>query len=235
MKIAISQSNYIPWKGYFDSIAFVDLFILYDDVQYTRRDWRNRNRIKTSQGLKWLTIPVEVKSKYYQKINETKVSNAQWAEKHWKTILTCYRRAAGFDFFAERLEKLYQSIDSPVLSEINQYFLQTICKWLEIKTVIRSSQEFTLIQGKTERLVNLCQQVGATDYYSGSAAKAYMDETLFAEAGIKVHYWDYSGYAEYPQLHGKFEHEVSILDLLLNTGENYHQYLKFSNYDKDFA
>ncbi len=235
MKVAITQSNYIPWKGFFDSIAFVDTFILYDDMQYTRRDWRNRNRIKTPQGLKWLTIPVDVKGKYHQKINETRVSNPLWAEEHWKTILHHYRKAPGFDVFGEQLKALYQSIDSPLLSEINECFLQTVCNWLGIKTKFRRSDEFKLVEGKTERLVNLCQQVGATDYYSGSAAQAYMDEALFSEAGINVHYWDYSGYAEYPQLHGDFEHGVSILDLLLNTGKNWGNYLKFSHGEQNFS
>lgn len=229
MKVAITQSNYIPWKGFFDSIAFVDMFILYDDMQYTRRDWRNRNRIKTPQGLKWLTIPVEVKGKYHQKINETRVSNSLWAEDHWKTILHHYRKAPGFDIFGEQLQNLYQSVDSPFLSEINEYFLQTICNWLGIKTNLLRSSNFNLVEGKTERLVSLCKQVGATDYYSGLAAKSYMEEDLFLKSGIKVHYWNYSGYAEYPQLHGDFEHGVSIIDLLLNTGKNWNKYLKFCN------
>src|SRR5438046_4323553 len=92
-KAAIVQSNYIPWKGYFDLIRRVDEFILYDDVQYTRRDWRNRNLIKTPQGLRWLTIPVEVKGKYYQSIRDTKIADPVWAASHWQTIVHNYGRA----------------------------------------------------------------------------------------------------------------------------------------------
>jgi hypothetical protein len=231
MKIAITQSNYIPWKGYFDSIAYVDLIILYDDAQYTRRDWRNRNYIKTPSGLKWLTIPVEVKGKYHQKINETLISDPNWTEIHWKTLLQNYSRSPEFKVFADRLKNLYETSQSPFLSEINFTFITTICQWMDINTSIRHSSEFRLVNGKSERLVDLCQQVGATDYFSGPAAKAYIDVNLFDEAGIKIHYWDYSGYPEYPQMHGSFEHNVSILDLFLNTGSQYKQYLKFCNHE----
>src|SRR6476661_5616886 len=102
--IAIVQSNYIPWKGYFDMIRSVDEFILYDDVQYTRRDWRNRNRIKSSHGAQWLTIPVEVKGKYLQKIKETRVSDRLWARNHWRTLCCCYGKAPCFREFKEPLE-----------------------------------------------------------------------------------------------------------------------------------
>lgn len=226
MRVAISQSNFIPWKGYFDSIAAVDLFILYDDVQYTRRDWRNRSRIKTAQGLKWLTIPVQVKGKRHQKINETRVSDTKWAETHWRTITHHYGKAPGFAEWADRLDSLYAEATSPMLSEINAMFLRRICGWLNVRTPLRGSHEFTLVEGKTERLVDLCQQVGATAYYSGPAARDYIDERLFADAGIEIHYWDYGGYPKYPQLHGEFEHGVSIVDLLLCTGEDWAAYMK---------
>jgi len=106
-KIAISQSNYIPWKGYFDMIAAVDEFILYDDMQYTRRDWRNRNQIKTPQGVHWLTVPVLVKGKYYQKIKDTQIDGADWALVHWKSLIQNYRATPHFNDIAAWLEPLY--------------------------------------------------------------------------------------------------------------------------------
>jgi hypothetical protein len=217
-KLIITQSNYIPWKGYFDAINLVDEFIIYDDMQYTRRDWRNRNKIKTPQGSIWLTIPVEVKGKYFQKINETKISDKSWISDHWKSIQHNYSKALFFKELSPFVEELYAKCTFEYLSEVNYHFLKNICDLLGIKTQFKSSSEFVMGEGKTERLVDLCKKVGATDYFSGSAAKFYMDEGLFEKENIKVHYFDYSGYQEYPQLHGEFTHELSILDLLLNVG-----------------
>ncbi|HOK75945.1 MAG TPA: WbqC family protein, partial [Bacteroidales bacterium] len=131
MKIAIQQSDYIPWKGYFDIIRAVDEFIIYDDVQYTRRDWRNRNRIKTPQGLLWLTIPVKVKGRYYQLINETEVADGRWAAKHWKTICLNYSGAKYFEEYEHLFRKAYrEAAEMKMLTDINLYFLKLINKIL---------------------------------------------------------------------------------------------------------
>lgn len=225
-KIIITQSNYIPWKGYFDSINIADEFILYDDMQFTRRDWRNRNQIKTRDGIKWLSIPVEVKGKYYQKINETKISEPDWAEKHWNTILHNYSKAKYFNEYKKLFEELYLNNKEEYLSKVNYNFLKTVCEILGIKTKMIWSEEFNLLEEKTERLVDICKKRGATDYYSGPAAKAYMNEELFEKENIKVHYFDYSGYPEYNQLHGEFTHEVSIIDLIFNEGPNSTKFMK---------
>ncbi|HRO41236.1 MAG TPA: WbqC family protein [Flavipsychrobacter sp.] len=225
IKTIITQSNYIPWKGYFDSIAHVDVFVVYDDMQYTKRDWRNRNVIKTPQGLKWLTIPVEVSGKYFQKIKDTRIADQKWQNSHWDTIKQNYKQAACFKEMAEWIEPLYRNCKFEYLTEVNLYFIQAINAFLGIQTAIRYSSEFELAEEKTQRLVNICKDLNATDYYSGAAAKAYMNESLFEKENIKVHYWDYSGYKEYPQLNPPFEHGVSILDLIFNTGNNAKQYL----------
>lgn len=227
-KVLITQSNYIPWKGYFDAIAQVDEFIVFDEMQYTKRDWRNRNKIKTPQGLKWLSIPVQVKGKYFQKINETEVSDPEWGRDHWNIIEANYKQAPHFALVSDLVKDLYFSPDSTNLSAINLAFIQRISEFLGIETSISYSRNFELVEGKTERLVSLCQQVDATAYYTGPAAKDYMDEALFATAGIAIHYLDYSGYKTYPQLHGDFEHGVSILDLLFNCGEDAKSFMKFS-------
>jgi WbqC-like protein family len=225
-KIIITQSNYIPWKGYFDSIQMVDEVILYDDMQYTKRDWRNRNQIKTPQGLLWLSVPVEVKGKYFQSIKETKISEANWNEKHWKTIHANYAKAPHYKEYKDIVESLYMDCKEENLSMINYRFLEGINSILGIDTPMRFSSDFTLAEGKTERLVDLCKQVGATDYYSGPAAKDYMDESLFEQENIKVHYLDYSSYPEYPQLYPPFSHAVTILDLLFNTGKEAASFMK---------
>jgi WbqC-like protein family len=133
-KVAIVQSNYIPWKGYFDLIHSVDEFILFDDVQYTKRDWRNRNKIKTPKGTEWMTIPVNVKGKYYQKINETQVSHYQWAEEHWKALLHNYGKAKYFPDLKYDIYQLYEKASQlSLLSEINYLFIDFICQFLGIK------------------------------------------------------------------------------------------------------
>jgi len=227
-KVAILQSNYIPWKGYFDLIAAVDEFILYDDMQYTRRDWRNRNQIKTPQGLQWLTVPVQVKGKYYQTILETMITDSDWAEKHWKILQLNYGRTRHFDEIAGWLEPLYIDNNYAQLSQLNRSFIAAICGFLDIPTRISFSSEYELVEGKTERLVNLCAQAGGDYYVSGPSAKDYIDESVFEKENIELSWFDYSGYPEYPQLWGDFEHKVTILDLLFNCGLNSPEFMKFA-------
>lgn len=225
-KIAIVQSNYIPWKGYFDLINMVDEFILFDDAQYTRRDWRNRNIIKTPSGLKWLTIPVEVKGKYLQKINETKIADSAWAKKHWAIIVHNYTKAKYFREYRELFESLYLGRTENYLSHINYRFIREICGLLNITTRISWSMDYPIVEGKNERLIALCEAVGANHYVSGPSAKVYIDESLLGAAGIRVSYMDYSGYPVYEQLYGKFEHAVTILDLIFNEGRAAPQFMK---------
>ena len=226
-KVAILQSNYIPWKGYFDIIASVDEFILYDDMQYTRRDWRNRNRIMTPVGPQWLTIPVLVKGKYYQKICETKVVDHHWADAHWKALYMNYARAKCFRDFEDRIRGVYEACrGEEYLSKINARFLRELCDILNIKTTIPRSSDYHLAGGKTERLVGLVQEAGGDCYLSGPAAKDYIDVKCFQQAGIELEWMDYSGYPEYTQLSATFEHGVTILDLIFNEGFDAPQFLK---------
>jgi len=225
-KVAIIQSNYVPWKGYFDIIAAVDEFILYDDMQYTRRDWRNRNQIKTPQGLQWITIPVQVSGRYHQKIRETRIDGLSWAAAHWKALVQNYRRAAWFDETAQWLEPLYTQAQHTHLSELNRSFIAAVCERLGITTTISNSWDYALPEGRTERLAALCVQAGATEYVSGPSARDYIDARVFADLGIKLSWADYSGYPPYPQLWGAFTHSVSILDLLFNCGAASAQQMK---------
>lgn len=217
-KVAILQSNYIPWKGYFDLIAAVDEFILYDDMQYTRRDWRNRNQIKTPQGVQWLTVPVRSKRRFSQKIRETEINGADWAGKHWEALLRNYARAPHFDAIADWLKPLYLDSSYDMLSVMNRCFIEAVCDYLGIDTAISNAWDYDLADGRTERLVGLCAQAGAGVYISGPAARDYVEADQFAAKGIELQWFDYDGYAEYPQLWGEFEHQVTILDLLFNCG-----------------
>ena len=225
-KILITQSNYIPWKGYFNSISNTNIFVVYDEMQYTKRDWRNRNLIKTPNGLKWLTIPVEVKGKYFQKINETKVSNKKWNKSHLGLFKQNYSNAKCYKETIGWIEELYMNCNFEYLSEINLYFIQEINKYLNINTEIRFSKDFDLHEERNQRLINVCKDLNATDYYSGPAAKSYMDIDLFKENNIGIHYFNHSTYPQYSQLYGDFEHGVSIFDLILNEGVNSENFLK---------
>jgi len=227
-RIAVVQSSYIPWKGYFDLINKVDEFILYDDLQYTRRDWRNRNRIKTPGGASWLTIPVKVKGRYHQKIRDVVVSDPRWSESHWKGISLNYSRAPYFEAMGPLLHDLYRECrDEKHLSAINYKFLEGICHILGFETRISWSMDYDLVEGRNERLVDLCRQAGASEYLSGPSAKTYLDEALFTTQGVRVCWMDYRGYREYRQLFcPPFIHEVSIIDLIMNEGpEGAKQYM----------
>jgi len=223
--VAIVQSFYIPWKGYFDWINTADELILYDDMQYARRFWNNRNKIKTSRGIIWLTIPVQVRGKFQQTIKETQISDPRWKFRHWETIKRSYARAAHFKRYQDAFASLYLDCDEMLLSRINYRFITAICEFLGIATRISWSMDFTLAEGRTARLVDLCRQTGANTYVTGPTAKGYLQEELFREVGIAVKYMDYSAYPVYPQRYPPFIHEVSILDLLFNVGPEATKYM----------
>ena len=225
-RIAVLQSNYIPWKGYFDIINTVDEFILYDEVQFTKRDWRNRNKIVTKNGLEWLTIPVRTKGKYTQKISEVEISDSGWAAKHWKKISENYKAASCFSEYRDVFEGYYCTTREVYLSEINHQLIKIINDLLGINTIIKSSREFILEGDKTEKIINICRATNSQIYVTGPAAKAYFDERLAKRSGIDVEYMDYSQYPEYAQLGADFHNNVSVIDLIFNVGSKASAYLK---------
>lgn len=226
MKVGIIQSNYIPWRGYFDFIDDVDLFIYLDDVQYTARDWRNRNKIKTPNGLIWLSIPVFF-SRNDNDISVEKVRidyTQKWVDKHINSIKHAYSRSPFFKQYAEDffdiLNRRYETI-SVLNVEINNWIMNK----LDIKTKIKMSSEFQPVGAKTDRLIDILKKAGATSYLSGPSAKNYLDVGKFKEGGIGLEYKVYE-YEEYSQLYGSFEPQVSVLDLLFNCGKDSMKYLK---------
>ena len=223
MKAAVIQSNYIPWRGYFDIMHDADVFVFYDDVQYTVNDWRNRNKVKTANGVVWLTIPVGDQNN--RRICDVELRDQSWARKHWMTIEQSYSRAPGFSRYADFFRSIY-SQPWTSLSVLNQTTIRAIAAdLLGIRTRIVDSRDFEL-QGKgSDRLLMLLQRLGATDYVSGPAAKSYLDAELYARHGVRVHWKDYNHYPEYPQLHGAYTPNLSIVDLLMNCGERAAHYL----------
>lgn len=222
--VAIIQSSYIPWKGYFDIINDADIFIFLDDVQYTKSDWRNRNKIKNSQGVQWLTIPVG--SHIDKLIKEVKLPQNKWKENHYKSIYHNYSKSPFFSKYEDYLYHIYFEKEFKYLSEFNQYVIKLISKEiLNIKVEFIDSSIFKVEGRKDDRLIELIKQVNGTEYISGPSAKNYIQEEKFLNSGIKLLYKDYSGYPEYPQLYPPFTHQVSVLDLIFNTGSNAPYYI----------
>ena len=217
-KVAVLQSNYIPWKGYFDIIHDVDEFIFYDEVQYTKNDWRNRNRISTPTGIQWLTIPI--RGSITQTIDEVQPAGSQWQRKHFNTLVTYYSKAPYFYKYREFLEDFYLNHVWENLSELNRYLIIHISKeFLGISTKFSDSREYSSSGSGHEKLLSLLQSAGAEYYVSGPAAKSYIQAEDYTRSGIELHWKDYSHYPEYKQLNTPFCHNVTILDLLFNTGD----------------
>jgi len=227
-RVAILQPSYVPWVGYFYIIDQVDEFILFDDVQYTRRDWRSRNMIRTQHGEQYLSIPVITKGKRQQLINEAVTSENKWAMQHWKSVANSYAKAEGFNYYCDPLEKLYQQYQQENnLTEILYGFTKNICELLGITTPLTFSSQYQVVaDDKTDRLVQLCKSAGAATYYSGPAAKDYIDEKQFAINDVALNYLDYGVLPDYQQYHDGFVKGVSIIDLLLNLGQDAAGYIK---------
>lgn len=223
MRVAVIQSSYIPWRGYFDFIRSVDLFVIYDDVQYSKGSWRNRNRLKTRQGLKWLTVPVTVS--LGQRICDVCVSAGalSWGEKQRAQLRDSLGSAPYFDDAVALWDECIAHRDH-LLSRLNVRLLREICGYLGIQTEFAFSSDFALRGESTQRLVDLLIKVGATSYLSGPSADDYLDRLMFAEKGIRLEYKSYD-YGVYPQLWGGFEGAVTILDLIANCGRKSVQHI----------
>ncbi|MGV2963554.1 WbqC family protein [Paenibacillus sp. AGC30] len=223
-KVAVLQSNYLPWKGYFDIINDVDTFIFYDDVQYTKNDWRNRNKVKSTTGAQWLTIPVNNSNDSL--ICEVMLPNSNWNVKHYKTISALYSKAPYFKLYKDFLEHVYLEQKWSSLSELNQYLIRYISKdILGISTTFKDSREFRSEGKKLDRLMELLHRSETDLYVSGPAAKDYIDDARFEEEGIELVYKDYNHYPEYNQFHPPFDHYVTIFDLLFQTGSDASYYI----------
>ena len=216
-RVAILQSNYLPWKGYFRIIDSVDHFLFYDDVQYTKNDWRNRNKIIINGDLKWLTIPVGPSSKLL--IDEVLLPNGGWREEHLRKIVQAYRYTDNFSKVYEFISRILTDENILTLSDLNQTIIQRISiEWLKIETYFDSSKRHALLTTKSERVLELCKNVNATHYLSGPAAQSYLKVDDFMAEGITVEWMDYEVFGKYNQKSDTFQHSVSIIDVLFNVG-----------------
>lgn len=229
MNVVILQPSYIPWRGYFHQIQKADLFIFYDDVQYDKHGWRNRNRIKTPLGSRWITIPVLSggATVNHLLIKDIAIDWAkEWNTSHWDILRQNYKAAPFFRDYAPLLESFYQRRDA-LLADLTIDLTIALARELAIDTKFMRSSTLNTQGAKTDKLVEILTRVGATHYISGPSARGYLDEGRLAEAGISLEYMSYE-YPEYPQLHPPFDPQVSILDLLFMTGPEASRYIRRS-------
>ncbi len=223
-KVAVIQPNFVPWKGNFDIIHAVDIFVFLEDVQYTVRDWRNRNRIKTPDGgTCWLSVPVL--GGRNQLISEVKIDYSRdWRRKHLETLRHRYCKAPYFDRYFPGIKEIYHR-GCEFLSPFDMALTRLISAWLGIGTDFVSSSELKAQGSEDDRLISLVLAVGGDHYLSGPAAKSYIRPEKFKAAGIGLEYHDPSGYPEYEQVAPPFEHKISVLDLLFMTGPKAPDYI----------
>lgn len=219
MRIGILQPGYLPWLGFFEQMYKSDVFVIYDDVQYDKESWRNRNRIKTANGIQWLTIPVIVKFEDRPLINEVKIDNRiNWRKKHLSSIKQNYSKAQYFKKYIDIFDEAF-SIEWKYLIDVDIYFIIKLfaCLGMGDKKIIRSST-LNVSGDRIERLINICKLFNADAFYEGAAGKNYIDDSQFAKYGIKVEYQNYK-HPVYKQLYGDFVSHLSIIDLLFNHGD----------------
>ena len=229
MRVAAIQSSFIPWRGYFDFINSVDQFVFLDDVQYTARDWRNRNRIKTSKGSEWITVPV-IHDSREQRIDQSRILyESNWQKKIIGAWASNYRSAHYYETGQILLREIENSHNT--ISQLNVKIIKRICEYLDIKTPMILSSELILQGNKTERLIDMLKKLNATTYLSGPSADAYLDKELFRKNNIRLEYKSYD-YAPYPQLWGDFIGEVTVLDLIANCGSRSRDFLNSYSPDR---
>jgi len=217
--IGILQPGYLPWLGFFEQMHGSDIFVVYDDVQYDKESWRNRNRIKTAKGIQWLTVPVLINFEEHPLIGEVKINNTvNWSKKHFSSIKQNYSKAPFFKKYIPIFDEAY-SKKWEYLIDIDMYFILKLAECLGIrdKRIVQSS---TLnIEGdRIGRLVKICNLFDADIFYEGASGKNYIDEKSFIDRGVRIEYQDYK-HPIYNQLYGNFIPYLSVVDLLFNCGD----------------
>jgi hypothetical protein len=230
LRVGVIQSSYIPWRGYFDFIASVDVFVFHDDLQYTKGDWRNRNRIKTDKGSEWLTVPVHYKATS-QLICDTAIDvSVSWGKNHIRKFEANYRPAAYLDDALTLISDI-ETCQFKTISDLNIRLIRRVCEYLGLNTRLVMSSELSLTGAKTDRLIELLKKLDATTYLSGPSADAYLDKQAFRANNIQLEYKSYD-YEPYPQLWGPFDGAVTVLDLIANCGSESKQLIRSQTRDR---
>jgi len=218
MILSVHQPQYLPWIGYFHKIDQSDIFVFLDNVQYKKREFQNRNKIKTPDGWTWLTVPLLTKGRYKQLIKETQIDNLQnWQTKHWKSIQRCYNQAPFFQDYCNFFEEEVYAKEWKLLAKLNIHIVKFLMSCLEIETPCFLESELDINVHSTERIIELCKRLKADVYLSGVGGKVYINEERFGDEGIELRY-QYFVHPVYSQLYGDFQPYMSVIDLLFNHG-----------------
>lgn len=213
--LSVHQPAYLPWLGYFDKIARADMFIFLDTVQFENGSYINRNRIKTSSGLTWLTIPIIRKDHMSKTLVQTQTDpRTPWRQKHLKTIKFAYTKAPRLAMNFQKLEQIFSSNET-LLAEICYQQLAFWVQELGIKTQIVRASSLPEMGKKSDLILNFCRYFGARRYISGRLGRDYLNESDFRQSSIDIEYQDYR-HPLYPQLHGDFVPNLSIVDFWMN-------------------
>lgn len=219
MILTAHQPVYLPWLGLFHKIAISDAFCYFDDVQYLKKDWNNRNKIKTSDGESWLTVPVLTRDSREKTIREIEINNSlNWRKKHWRSICLAYKKSAFFKEYSDFFEDLYKK-EWAYLTELNEYILKYFLKELKIDVKYHKASELNFKGHKSELVLDMCKKLGSDTYIFGALGRDYADVDYFNKNGINVYFQDYN-HPEYEQLWGEFKSHLSIIDLLFNVGQS---------------
>lgn len=225
MILSVHQPQYLPWLGYFDKIDKSDAFVFLDKAQYKKREYQNRNKIRTRDGWTWLTVPVISKGRYNQKIYEVEIGNAiDWQASHWNSLKASYNKAAYFKDYLDFFEEVYTSKWNK-LAKLNVYIIKYLLVCLNINTPLYYESDLKTTNQGTERIAEICKKLGADTYLSGIGGKAYLDESLLSQEGIKLAYQDFY-HPQYRQQYDGFEPYMAAIDLLFNHGKDSLQILR---------
>jgi hypothetical protein len=217
--IAVLQPGYLPWLGFFDQMQRADIFVLYDDVQYDKHSWRNRNRIKTPMGAQWLTVPVRHSGLNWPALDQVRIDNGQpWARKHITFLKQTYSRAPYVKAYLPALERVLSQPWGRLL-DLDVAIIELLADWLDVRTPVVLASSLGVGGERSARLLGICAHFGATRYLSGDAARDYLDQGAFARAGVDI-VWQQYAHPVYSQLHGAFVSHLSAIDALLNCGED---------------
>jgi hypothetical protein len=226
------QPVYLPWLGLFHKIALADSFVWFDDVQYQKKDWNNRNKIKTKNGPIWLTVPVLSKNHFETKVGKIKINNdLPWAKKHLKSIQFSYSKSKYFDHYYEIFKDVYNK-KWIFLSDLNLHILKFFLKELKIEVPIVKLSDLKISGQKSDLVLNMCKQLKAKIYIFGGEGKNYADQEKFRGSGVEPIFQEYN-HPEYQQMHGDFISHLSIIDLLFNCGPECYDILMYGNLTKD--
>jgi len=219
MIISVHQPQYLPWLGYFHKMYEADAFVFLDNVQYKKREYQNRNRIRTKTGEIWLTVPVLKDIDPYPNILSVRIDNSQkWQKKHWRAIYINYSPTPFFKKYSGFFEDIYKK-EWKTLAELNIYIIRYIARSLGIDRPIYLESQLNIEVKNTRRIIGICKALKADTYLSGVGGKNYLDEKQFDLERIKLIYQDFN-HPRYPQRYKPFIPFMSIIDLMFNCGED---------------